>query len=71
MRRDLVYTALELELEDGKKIFESPIQGLDYLKENLDLFKPLDQKVSRTEFTIGLILLCALIIYQTALEEEN
>ncbi len=63
--KDLVSRALDINLDDGRKAFETPIQVLDYLDENPNLIKPIDEKVFRMEFAIGLILLCALIIDQT------
>ena len=50
--------------EEGCAIFSTPKDCIDYLADNPKLVKPLEEKLPKYEFALGVILLCAIIIHK-------
>jgi len=64
LMKRFVTLLLESKGANEEPIFESLEECLDYLTDNPDSTKKIDEKLPVHEFSLGLILLCAFIIHQ-------
>ncbi len=64
LMKRFVTILLETKGVNEEPIFKNLEECLDYLIENPDSTKAVDDKLPLQEFSLGLILLCAFIIYQ-------
>ena len=59
-----LFNTRKLKDELGKVPFETPREVIDYIANKPDLLKPLEEKLPRYEFALGLIMLCAMIVFE-------
>ena len=54
----------DIEKEIGESPIKTPRDVLDYIADKPELLKPLEDRLPRFEFSLGLMLLCAILIHE-------
>lgn len=65
LMRSKVGHALELKspIEEDQPLFKSPEEVVEYISQSPDIIEMLDEQLARYEFGVGLLVICALLVW--------